>query len=111
MDLSGTYAKTEFVCFINMQQQNVKFKFVQINVKQSPELPVYDEAANLVNFMLMSLTNCNSHKFHADFTHVKGMFMKYDLVTNILLENPRPCHAFTINILNIRLPTYFTWPS
>ena len=49
MDLSGTYAKAEFVCFIYMQQQKVKFKFVQINVKQSPEYPVYDEAANLVN--------------------------------------------------------------
>ena len=76
MNLSGTYAKAEFACFIYMQHQKVKFKFIQINVKQRPELPVYDEAANLVNFMLMSLTNCNSHKFYADISHVKEMFMK-----------------------------------
>ena len=45
--------------------------------QQSLELPVYDETANLVNFRLMSLTDCiysKSCKFYGDSTHVMENF-------------------------------------
>ena len=33
-DTSVMHEKAKFVCFINMQPQKAKFKFVQINMKQ-----------------------------------------------------------------------------
>ena len=47
-DTSVMHEKAKFVCFIHMQPQKVKFKFVQINMKQV----LYSCQAHLMLFVL-----------------------------------------------------------
>ena len=54
------YLVIQGTCQVHMRKQNLfvySYAAAKINVKQSLELPVYDKAENLVNFMLMILTN------------------------------------------------------
>ena len=62
-DTSVMYEKAKFVCFILMQPQKVKFKFVQINTKQVSYNDDYDLTVRmpiLVRAFVLRLVNLSA---------------------------------------------------
>ena len=59
-DTTVTYEKAKCVCFNDMQQQKVKFTFVQINMKQVSYSPTTDKDYNrFYSLMVILLAKLN----------------------------------------------------